>query len=156
MYVNILQESIQKQGIQSHKKKDVSKNFNSSYAATLTKTDSVSFKGQAEIKAAKKIVEAHSLTAVGLTTLAGLPYDNIEAAFSANYLAMAKRIADVYKLKIKQKVMTSTIDGLAVRLNKIVTLQKLFAWIPGVGGQINAAIPYGTTYSIGHALFACS
>lgn len=139
-----MQAHIIKQNTQLPQKLSISRNNKSSYIA------SISFKGQAEIGATKKIVKAHSLVAAGLNTMAAPPFDNLEAAFLANYLAMAKQIADIYKLKIEQKVMISTIDGLAAKLNRIVAAHKLLTWIPIVGGQINGLIPYSKTYSIGH------
>lgn len=152
MQIGIVQQS----KIQSFKNQGISANNSSDYVVILGNTDTISFKGQAEIKAANKIV--HNFVSLATAFIAGKPgFSPLgdKSVFLAISASMAKKITDVYKLKPEPEVITSTITNLVNKTTKMtgdVSFfdEDLIRWNPILSGCYFPAIAASVTESIGH------
>jgi hypothetical protein len=145
MQVGIVQQS----GIPSLKKQK-SSNHNLGYKNQLANSDTVSFKGQAEIIAAKKIINKHAIISGGLGFTLSQVIGVDSAALLANNYLMTRSIAkDVYKSNIDKGVMKKFIAGASVSTAGVKAAAGVLTFIPIVGNIVNTAISFGITKTMG-------
>ena len=116
----------------------------------LANSDTVSFTGLAEIKAAEKIVKKHAIISGGLGLTLAQVVGVDSAALLANNAIMIKAIAKkVYKSKIDKVEVNKYLAAATLTTTGLKAASGILTFIPVIGNIANTIISAGITKTAG-------